>query len=196
MNRKMQTVIDLTSIPVIQTRNYYLRGIKMEDIPTIFPFMSDKETMKYITPQPVKTIEELRLTTLKSLENFEQKKEIPWVIVHKQQNHVIGMFRFHKLHTWHQKTEMGVVIDKNYQQTGVMTEILPEILAFGFNQLGLNRIVGDIFADNKGSEKLMEKFGFHKDGVLRETDFDGTNYYDTVVYSMLKSEYKERRENL
>lgn len=186
----MNIVLELTEIPVIETKNYTLRGITIEDAPIMFPFMSDRETMKYITSHPVKTIEEVETSIQNNLENFKRKKEIPWVIVHKQTDQVIGMFRFHKLHTWHQKTEMGVVIHKDYQQKGVMTEILPEILAFGFNSLELNRIVGDIFADNKGSEKLMEKFGFHKDGVLRETDFDGTKFYNTVVYSMLKAEYK------
>jgi len=187
----MTIVLELTEIPVIEAGNYYLRGITLEDAPYMFSFMSDKETMKYITPHLVKDVKELETTIVKSLENFKQKKEIPWVIVHKQDKKIIGMFRFHKLHTWHQKTEMGVVIHKDFQQKGVMTKILPEILAFGFNTLGLNRIVGDIFADNNGSEKLMEKFGFHKDGILRETDFDGERFYDTVVYSMLKSEYKE-----
>jgi len=187
----MNTVLEFTEIPAIETENYYLRGITIEDASKMFPFMSDRETMKYITPYPVKAVKELEVTILRSLENFKQKKEIPWVIVNKQNNQVIGMLRFHKLHTWHQKTEMGVVIHKDYQQTGVMTEILPKILAFGFSTLGLNRIVGDIFAENEGSKKLMEKFGFHRDGILRETDFDGIRFYDTMVYSMLKSEYKD-----
>ncbi|KQL51220.1 alanine acetyltransferase [Heyndrickxia shackletonii] len=186
----MSNVLELTEIPVIETDNYYLRGLTLEDAANMFPFMSDHETMKYITPHPVRTIKELEASILRNLENFKQKKEIPWSIVHKQNNQVVGMFRFHKLHTWHQKVEMGVVIHKDFQKKGVMTEILPEILEFGFNTLGLNRIVGDIFADNEGSKRLMEKFGFHKDGVLRETDFDGERFYDTVVYSMLKSEYR------
>jgi [ribosomal protein S5]-alanine N-acetyltransferase len=186
----MNTTIELSVIPVIESEHYLLRGMTIEDAASMFAFMSDRETMKYITPHPVNTVAGVEQNIAKSLENFNQKKEIPWVIVNKVNSNVIGMFRFHKLHTWHQKTEMGVVIHKDYQQKGVMTEILKDILAFGFNKLGLNRIVGDIFADNKGSGRLMEKFGFHKDGVLRQTEFDGTRFYDTVVYSMLKSEYR------
>ncbi|WP_404459581.1 GNAT family N-acetyltransferase [Oceanobacillus kapialis] len=79
---------------------------------------------------------------------------------------------------------------------GVMTEILETVLEFGFHKLQLNRIVGDIFAGNKGSKKLMEKFGFQKEGVLRQTDFDGLHYHDTVVYSMLKPEYEEKMQQV
>ncbi|MBS4175298.1 GNAT family protein [Bacillus sp. FJAT-49736] len=186
----MHTKIELSAIPVLETDNYYLRGIERDDASSLFSFMSDRDTMKYITHHPVKTVQELENNIKKSLDSFKENKEIPWTIVRKQSDQVIGMFRFHKLHTWHQKTEMGVVIHKDFQQKGVMTEILPIMLDYGFNSLGLNRIVGDIFSTNQGSKKLMEKFGFHKDGILRQTDFDGEGFIDTVVYSMLKREYK------
>lgn len=177
-------------IPKLETAHYYLRGITEEDVPVLFEFMSDVDTMKFITPRPVKTVEELKVFVISSIENFRMKKELPWVIIHKENEEMVGMFRFHKLHLWHRKTEMGVVIRKEYQQKGVMTEILNTILPFGFNELQLNRIVGDIFAGNKGSEKLLTRFGFHKDGVLRQTDFDGVQFHDTVVYSLLKDEFQ------
>ncbi|TMW74087.1 histidine phosphatase family protein [Alteribacter natronophilus] len=38
----------------------------------------------------------------------------------------------------------------------------------------------------------MEKFGFHLDGVLRETDFDGAEFHNTYVYSQLRKEYLQK----
>lgn len=87
---------------------------------------------------------------------------------------------------------MGAVIRKEYQNKGVMTEVLDVVLDFGFHTLRLNRIVGDIFAGNEGSRRLMERFGFKKEGVLRQTDFDGEKYHDTVVYSLLQAEYRRK----
>lgn len=183
----------INTIPKIETTSYILRGLTIKDAQGLFPCLSDRETMKYITPHPVKSIEEVCDTINNSLEKFDQRKEIPWVVVNKKDNDVIGLFRFHTLNSWHKKTEMGVVIRKDYQNRGVMTEIFRKVIPFGFNTLGLNRIVGDIFAENKGSEKLLIKFGFHKDGVMRQTDFDGERYHDTVVYSMLKEEFDEKQ---
>lgn len=180
----------LIEIPVLHTDNYLLRGVSLEDVPYLFPFMSDRETMKYITPHPVESMEQLHLNMLESLDNFKKQKEIPWVIINKKTQEIVGFFRFHKLNFWHKKTEMGVVIKKDAQKSGVMTEVLTTVLPFGFNTLGLNRIVGDIFSENKGSEKLLNKFGFKKEGVLRQTDFDGSRYHDTVVYSLLKNEFQ------
>ncbi|MDZ5471594.1 GNAT family N-acetyltransferase [Bacillus sp. 31A1R] len=181
----------LSNIPEIEVGQFVLRGMELDDAPDMFEFMSDRETMKYITPNPVKNVEEMKEYILSCIDRFKREKEIPWVIVDKKTNRLIGVFRLHKLHFWHKKAEMGVVIHKDFQQKRVMTEVLNEMIPYTFNVLGLNRLVGDIFANNVGSKKLLEKYGFHRDGVLRQTDFDGTNFHDTVVYSMLKDEFEE-----
>ncbi|SHG49801.1 GNAT family N-acetyltransferase [Ornithinibacillus halophilus] len=183
--------MQLTTIPVIETDNFRLRGMKISDAEALFSFMKQKETMRYITPNPVTSVEELQKNIQGYLDNFHNHKEIPWVITDLKTNQVIGQFRLHKLNYWHKKTELGVVISDSYQRKGVMTELLGLVLTFIFETLDFNRVVGDIFADNEGSRKLLEKYGFTKEGVLRQTDFDGENYHDTVVYSMLKSEYND-----
>ena len=181
-----------SEIPTLTTENYVLRGLTLDDTQSIYSFMSDPVTMQYITPHPVQTEEELSAVLEKYLQDYQERKGIPWVIINKFNHEVIGVFRFHKLHLWHKKAEMGVVIHKDYQHRGVMTEVLKDILDFGFNQLGLNRIVGDIFAENIGSKKLLMKYGFKKEGQLRQTDFDGEQFHDTVVYSLLQSEYRSK----
>lgn len=173
----------------METNQYLLRAITEEDTTYLYSIMADKETMKYITPHPVETLEGMKENIETSLDQFQRSKEIPWTIVHKKSGNVIGMFRLHKLNLWHKKAEMGVVIAKEWQQRGVMSEVLEEILRYGFQQLRLNRIVGDIFAKNRGSEMLLAKYGFTKEGTLRQTDFDGEEYHDTVVYSLLQTEY-------
>lgn len=181
--------LEVFEIQTLETNHYLLRAITEEDAPYLYSITSDKETMKYITPHPVETLEEMKENIETSLDQFQRSKEIPWTIVDKKSGNVIGMFRFHKLNLWHKKAEMGVVIAKEWQQRGVMSEVMEEILCYGFQQLKLNRIVGDIFEKNKGSEMLLAKYGFTKEGTLRQTDFDGEEYHDTVVYSLLQTEY-------
>ncbi|CDO04598.1 Putative ribosomal N-acetyltransferase YdaF [Oceanobacillus picturae] len=184
--------IDLKEIPVLDTEHYVLRGVEEEDAKELYLFMGDQETMQYITPHPVGTETAMQEEVTRYLEKFALKKEIPWVILDKETRKVVGQFRFHKLHLWHKKAEMGAVIRKEYQNKGVMTEVLDVVLDFGFHTLRLNRIVGDIFAGNEGSRRLMERFGFKREGVLRQTDFDGEKYHDTVVYSLLQAEYRRK----
>jgi [ribosomal protein S5]-alanine N-acetyltransferase len=183
--------VNFEEIADIDLNDYYLTAMEESHAQQMFLFLSDKETMKYLTPHPPESVEEVAETINKSLQQFKQKKEIPWVLKEKTTDNVIGMFRLHKLNFWHRKTEMGVVISKAFQKRGVMTQVLPEVLSFCFNELGLNRVVGDIFAENAGSRKLLLAHGFREEGVLRQTDYDGERYHDTIVYSLLKSEYEQ-----
>ncbi len=183
------------AIPSLHSEHYRLRGLREEDAVSLFPFMGDGGTMKYITPHPVQNIEEMRKQVGAYLTAYEEKREIPWVIEDRSGD-VIGFFRFHKLHHWHRKAEMGVVISAGYQRSGVMSELMAVILRYGFEELQLNRIVGDIFAENQGSRKLLERYGFQEEGTLRQTDFDGKRFQDTVVFSMLREEYQVLNKRL
>lgn len=182
-----------TEIPILESKHYILRGITLEDSKELFDMLNNKETMKYITPNPVKSVEEVEELIANYRIRFLEKKEIPWVIIEKESGRVIGQFRLHKVHTWHRKAEMGAVIREEFQRKGVMSEVVQGLLPFVFETLKLNRLVGDIFAENEGSRKLLEKYRFTKEGVLRHTDFDGERFHDTVVYSMLRSEYLEMK---
>jgi [ribosomal protein S5]-alanine N-acetyltransferase len=177
--------------PVITADHYYLSYMETEYAPQMYKFLGDKETMRYLTPHPPQTIKEVEEKIAVHQEQYLAEKEIPWVIKDSTAEEIIGMFRLHKLSYWHKKAEMGVVIRKDYQRKGVMKKILPKVLAYCFQDLGLNRVVGDIFAENMGSRKLLLAHGFKEEGILRQTDFDGKRYHDTVVFSLLKDEYNE-----
>ncbi|WP_456271292.1 GNAT family N-acetyltransferase [Bacillus sp. AK031] len=177
--------------PIITTDHYYLSYMETEYAPQMYKFLGDKETMKYLTPHPPQNISDVAEKIARHQEQYRAEKEIPWAIVDKATEEVIGMLRLHKLNYWHKKAEMGVVIRKDHQHKGVMKEILPRVLSYCFLDLGLNRVVGDIFAENIGSRKLLLSHGFKEEGILRQTDFDGERYHDTVVFSLLKNEYLE-----
>ncbi len=182
-------------IPTLRTEHYLLRGLEEKDAESLYQIMKNETTMKYITPHPIQSLDEMREKIIDYLQNFKDEKEIPWVIVHRESNCVIGVFRLHKLHMWHKKAELGAIIHPDFQNSGVMSQVLERTLAYVFNEIGLNRIVGDIFSENVASRALLKKFGFIKEGIFRQTDFDGVHFHNTEVYSMLKPEYEKRFVN-
>ncbi|KGX84238.1 GNAT family N-acetyltransferase [Pontibacillus marinus] len=187
--------INTETIPTLRTEHYFLRGLEKKDAESLYQILKNETTMKYITPHPIQSLIEMREKIIDYLQGFKDEKEIPWVIVHRESNNVIGIFRLHKLHMWHKKAELGAIIHPDFQNSGVMSQVLERALAYAFNEIGLNRIVGDIFSGNVASRALLKKFGFIKEGVLRQTDFDGKHFHNTEVYSMLKPEYEKRLKN-
>ncbi|MND70827.1 putative ribosomal N-acetyltransferase YdaF [compost metagenome] len=71
-----------------------------------------------------------------------------------------------------------------------MTEALKPIIQYGFETMKLNRIEAFLSPDNIPSLKLVQKFGFTKEGHLREHYNKDNKLEDSAVYSLLKSEYK------
>jgi ribosomal-protein-alanine N-acetyltransferase len=69
--------IRMTMIPELETQHFLLRGMRLLDAKSMLVFMSDHETMKYMTPHPVQTLEEMEESIARSLSQFEQQKEIP-----------------------------------------------------------------------------------------------------------------------
>jgi len=73
-----------------------------------------------------------------------------------------------------------------------MHEALQELLEFGVGELDLNRIEADIDPRNSASARTLERLGFTKEGYLRERWIVGDEVSDTVIYGLLRREWKVR----
>lgn len=70
-----------------------------------------------------------------------------------------------------------------------MSEVLPAIIDFGFQQLALNRIETLVMVENSASVSLLHKLDFVEEGVLREHDFFKDAFHDMRCFSILKREW-------
>ena len=80
---------------------------------------------------------------------------------------------------------------KDYWGQGYGKEALLEILRYGFNERGLNRVEAHINADNSASLRLHVKCGYKQEGVLRQAIYKNGRFKDVVVMSILKEELIE-----
>lgn len=72
------------------------------------------------------------------------------------------------------------------------TAALRALCEYGFNQLNLNKIFAETFEFRKYHIEILEKFGFKRDGVLREHQYVNGKYWDSIIHSILKSEFLEK----
>lgn len=75
------------------------------------------------------------------------------------------------------------------KRKGYMTEALKEVIDYGFGKLNLHRIQAMVDNSNTPSVRLLNRFGFTKEGTMRE-DYvvDGKNE-DSDCYSLLLHEW-------
>ena len=88
------------------------------------------------------------------------------------------------------RAELGYWIGRPYWGRGYCTEAARAIVAFGFEQLDLHRIVATHFARNPASGRVMQKLGMAREGLLRQHLSKGTHYEDLVCYGLLRSEWQ------
>ncbi|MFC7443165.1 GNAT family N-acetyltransferase [Laceyella putida] len=63
---------------------------------------------------------------------------------------------------------IGYYLDKHHNGKGYMTEAVRLVVAYAFNELKLHRIEAGVMPHNTGSIRVLEKAGFHKEGIARE----------------------------
>jgi ribosomal-protein-alanine N-acetyltransferase len=111
-------------------------------------------------------------------------------LIERAEQKVIGSFAFHNWHPLHRRSEIGYAIGSEaYKGKGYMREAFPPIIAFGFEEMGLNRMEAFIHPDNAPSRKLVMGAGFQQEGWLREHYSKDGVTGDSLVYGLLLKDY-------
>ena len=72
--------------------------------------------------------------------------------------------------------------------------VLNMICHYGFEELNLNKIFTETFSFRKNHISILEEFGFHFDGILREHHFAHGRYYDSIIHSLLANEWRTKQK--
>lgn len=123
---------------------------------------------------------------------------LPWAVRELVGGEIIGSTRYHDIVADADRVEIGYTwYAKRFQRTHVNTSCKLLLMTHGFETLGC-QVVGlrtDIL--NVRSQAAIEALGARKDGVVRHAAKrrDGS-VRDTVMYSILLSEWPTMRERL
>lgn len=116
------------------------------------------------------------------------RKFLYFFIREKSTDKHIGWCGFHTWYTDHFRAEIGYALDPKYHRQGLMSEALSVILKFGFGSMKLHRVEALVGSQNIASKKLLKKYGFKYEGLLREHyNINGKNE-DSEIHSLLKAE--------
>ncbi|MCY3412446.1 MAG: GNAT family N-acetyltransferase [Candidatus Heimdallarchaeota archaeon] len=89
----------------------------------------------------------------------------------------------------HRTCEIGYQLHPDYWSKGIMTEALRAILPFIFYDMGINRLEASCNTGNIGSQKVLEKTGFVREGIMRQKYYFDHQYKDEIMYSLLAEDY-------
>ncbi|MBR7794485.1 MAG: GNAT family N-acetyltransferase [Bacillota bacterium] len=172
--------------PTLETDRLVLRELTNEDAEGIFACFSNDDLTRFYGQETLKSIEEAEKFVDFFSKNYSEKRGIRWGIERKGTNGIIGTIGFNAWSPKHKRAEIGYEIHPEQWRKGYISEAVSKVLSYGFDLMGLNRIGAVVFIENDASNKLLEKVGFQKEGVLRDYMYQGGKAYDTYVYSLLR----------
>ena len=113
-----------------------------------------------------------------------------FLLITKSNNETIGECSYFRWYEQHHRAEVGygLALDE-YKNKGYLKEAMPIVLAHGFEEMKLNRIEAFLSEANTPSLKLVTRFGFKKEGVLRQHYNNKGVFEDSSCFSLLQQEY-------
>lgn len=146
--------------------------------------------MKYFGLAPFQTVDEA-MDEIAWYQSIRRNGTgIRWGITLKGQGKMIGSCGFHNRVPQHYRSEIGIELSREYWRRGIAEEALKAVLQYGFERMQLERIEALIEPPNKPSQRLVEKQGFVKEGLLRSYEFTRGKFDDLYMYSLLKGDKK------
>ena len=163
---------DFSLFPELTTRRFVLREIKEADAPLIHTLRSDQETNVLIGRENSKSIEDAVLFIDRIKTNVRRNESVYWVICFQNVSDLIGTIGYWDFNPSAGSAEIGYELLTEYRGQGIMSEVLPAIIRFGFEEMKLKLITAVTTEQNIGSVRLLEKCGFRlaslKDGITCE----------------------------
>lgn len=180
---------------LLETERLYLRELIPEIYQHLFTHCSDVEICEYMGLKTAKELAEEKakfrkgiVTYLITFRNFH--------LLDKKSGAVLGRCGFHTWIPTHRRAEVGYhLFNDEDKGKGLMTEALGTVLTYGFEQMNLYRIEALIADYNIPSHKLLKRYGFKKEGIVRgHYVVDGVNE-DSLMVSLLLPEYEHFKDS-
>ena len=99
-------------------------------------------------------------------------------------NRAVGGMGIHPGQDVHSHTAtLGYWLGEDFWGQGIMTDAVSALTDFWFQNTPVRRISADVFANNPGSARVLEKAGFILEGRLKNCVIKNGELLDSLVYA-------------
>jgi ribosomal-protein-alanine N-acetyltransferase len=173
----------------LETSRLIVRDHIASDLEDLETLIGNKVNMTYIMDIYAKDREavEKNLKTAMDAIVDPLRDKYFFAIVEKASGNYVGEIGFTLLDEG--LAELGYFIKQPYWKRGIVTEAGEAVLEYAFCNLGLHKMITGCVKENVGSERVMIKLGFSKEGELKEHQMVQGEWKDRVIYGYLKNDY-------
>ncbi len=182
---------------VLESEAVRLMPLRSEHAPALQAAAADGELWRlWYTSVPSEDRMDGYIAT--ALQDQAQGLALPFVVVDKASERIIGCTRFCHAVPAHRRVEIGYTwYAASFQRTAVNTHCKRLLLTHAFETLGAIAVEFRTHWHNQASRAAIARLGAKQDGVLRNHSIEPDGAYrDTVVFSILESEWPSVKKHL
>ncbi len=153
---------------VLTTKRLLLRTFAESDVPYFYRLNADPKVMQYTGDVPFKSLKEAR-QFIKNYRAYTQHGYGRWTVILKENQEYLGWCGL-KYSPEKKETDIGFRFLQQHWNRGYATEAAQACLRYGFQDLGLTKIVGRAMSDNHASIRVLEKIGMRFEKYFEENN--------------------------
>jgi RimJ/RimL family protein N-acetyltransferase len=171
---------------LLEGKTVNLRVVEKEDVTLLVDWWSNPEFWgEYFSPIQ---------RTKAEMEKFFESNPLEYrqfIIEKKDGTKIGGIAHFNVLAPYGKTVEMGYALLPSERGKGYCTEAAQIMVDYLFLTKDIACIQATTDVGNVASKKVLEKAGFQKEGTMRKRFFSNGEWKDTVMFSILREEWKE-----
>jgi ribosomal-protein-serine acetyltransferase len=106
---------------------------------------------------------------------------------------LVGAIGYNTISNINRTARIGYWLSEHMRSRGLMSRAVRGLVGYGFENLGMNRLVIAAATGNHASRRVAERLGFRFEGVAREAEWIYGRKVDHAVYALLAAEWKALR---
>lgn len=175
-----------TDFPTIKSERLLLRQFVDSDLEKVFKGLSHPDIIKFYGVS-YHTLEAAKEQMIFFADLETNETGIWWAVCSLDNKTFYGAGGLNSLSKEHKKAEIGFWLLPDFWGKGIMTEAMPVICNYGFDNLGLHRIEGLVESENRNCKNAMAKLDFQYEGTMRECEIKNGKYISLDIYAKVKS---------
>ena len=177
-------------LPPLTGRVVLLREPGVQDLGPLVDLLSLGDATRFGLDEPVSEVEVQEL-----IERFARERAgglaFTYVITLATARTIIGLVQVRQLDPSFEAAEWECTIAPSSRGSGIFIETARLVGSFAFGTIGTHRLEARVLLQNGRANGALRKLGAVQEGVLRRSVRRDGEYFDQVLWSLLKEDWGE-----
>ena len=170
----------------LQSNRLLLRRFEQDDLTNVYEGLSHPEVIKYYGVHY--TSLEATREQMAWFKELEEEGTGQWFAICSLDNQCFyGGAGLNNIKKEHKRAEIGFWLLPAYWRQGIISEALPLICHYAFQQLDVHRIEGIVESKNINSKNTFKRLGFQHEGTMVDCEIKDGQFISLDIFAMLRN---------